>query len=230
MRRDASLQRTQLANKTGDRAAAFDPGATLAPNDVKHGYGLTVTGRLTPSPSESPSSSGRASPLQPYPSPRGHGPSHSRTAARVINGGGTITGTHQRLSAGDDFVSSPTKSSFGGDASSNSFIVGANKYARAGTTTVDRENNGGPTRLNPGATSMAGGSAGMTKENQDAHFLLETSAATEVKRGNFIAGVLDGHGVHGAKVSSFVRAKVAGEMETRHARARFSKMRPSVEP
>ena len=220
MRRDALLQRTQLANKTGDRAAAFDPGATLPPNGVKHGYGLTVTGRLTPSPSESPSSSGRASPLQPYPSPRGHGPYGSRAAVssngRVINGGGTITGTHQRLSAGDDFISSPTKSSFGGDGSnSNSFIVGANKYARAGNnTTVDRDNNANaPTRLNPGATSMAGGSSGMTKENQDAHFLLETSAATEVKRGNFIAGVLDGHGTHGAKVSSFVRAKVAGEME-----------------
>ena len=228
MRRDALLQRTQLANKTGDRAAAFDPGATLAPNGVNRSYGLTVTGRLTPSPSESPSSSGRASPLQPYPSPRGHGPYGSRAAVssngRVINGGGTITGTHQRLSAGDDFISSPTKSSFGGDGSSGSFIVGANKYARAGNnTTVDREHNGGPTRLNPGATSMAGGSSGMTKENQDAHFLLETSAATEVKRGNFIAGVLDGHGVHGAKVSSFVRAKVAGEMESRHTRARFSK-------
>ena len=70
-------------------------------------------------------------------------------------------------------MSSPTKSSFGGDGSSNSFIVGANKYARAGNnTTVDRDNNANaPTRLNPGATSMAGGSSGMTKENQDAHFL-----------------------------------------------------------
>ena len=69
------------------------------------------------------------------------------------------------------------------------------------------------------ASRPRGGSAGAAKENQDAHFHLDNSLGYEASRDgyeasdssdgahNFVAGVLDGHGVAGAKVSSFVCAK-----------------------
>ncbi|EGD74058.1 phosphatase 2C [Salpingoeca rosetta] len=58
-----------------------------------------------------------------------------------------------------------------------------------------------PPRPLIGVCSMAGGIAGVAKENQDSYFVLENPTQAS----DFVVGVLDGHGVHGEKASGFVR-------------------------
>ena len=66
--------------------------------------------------------------------------------------------------------------------------------------------------MDVGVYTMPGGAVGFTKENQDDHFVIPG-----VDRRNFIAGVLDGHGQQGKKVSSFVRTRLRQELELRTA-------------
>ena len=62
-----------------------------------------------------------------------------------------------------------------------------------------------------GTVTLAGGVNGVAKENQDSFFIIpggETGRA-----GDFAAGVLDGHGADGRRVSKFVAAKIKASLE-----------------
>jgi serine/threonine protein phosphatase PrpC len=56
-----------------------------------------------------------------------------------------------------------------------------------------------------GAATVAGGVNGVAKENQDSFFFVDGGVAAP---GDFAAGVLDGHGADGARVSKFVCSKI----------------------
>jgi serine/threonine protein phosphatase PrpC len=67
-----------------------------------------------------------------------------------------------------------------------------------------------------GTVTFAGGVNGVAKENQDSFFIIpggETGRA-----GDFAAGVLDGHGADGRRVSKFVAAKIKASLERYFAR------------
>ena len=250
MRRDPSPARAAFANKTGDRAAAY----AYASGESPGGGGPAaayVTGRLSPSAlntysrESSPGSSGRTSPSSSsypdaYPSPRGFGPKDDRRRddgsgsalessklGATVAAGGWGRGTNETkysntLSPGADFSSSPTRS-----PNDTGRFGRSNAYATGSVTSVTPS--GTPKSVPHGVASLAGGSAGAAKENQDAHFHLdsgyeasgyEASAADGAH--DFVAGVLDGHGVAGAKVSSFVRSKLASEIKAHSSSAGFS--------
>ena len=247
MRRDPSPARAAFATKTGDRAAAF--GATVTSRHGPNGQSAYVTGRLSPETSsfsssrESPGSSGRASPSSPYPdaypSPRGFGPKDDRYDERydgsAFESSNSNASHSNTLSPGTDFTSSPTRSPNG----TGRFERRSNPYAAArvggSVTSVTSAKVGTQSQSVPhGVASLAGGSAGAAKENQDAHFHLDNSLGYEASRDgyeasdssdgahNFVAGVLDGHGVAGAKVSSFVCAKISSEMKAKSKSSGFS--------
>jgi len=69
------------------------------------------------------------------------------------------------------------------------------------------------------ASCSAGGmDNGRSKENQDSSFLLERASDSGQSEGcDFLAGVVDGHGSHGGRVSHFVRRRLASEI-LRHRR------------
>ena len=202
-----------------------------------------------------------------YPSPRGFGPKELNRVGDSTNGSGSGMndaskfGTYSRgsngwgkrgdkqtnatnnarntLSPGSDFSSSPTRSPTG---LTGGFGRSTNPYAARGggsvMTSVTSVTSGTVQKSVPvGVASLAGGSAGAAKENQDAHFHLdrlgsepspgyEPSGSHETYQADgahdFAAGVLDGHGVAGAKVSSFVRSKIASEIEAQSRSAGFS--------
>jgi len=264
MRRDPSPARAAFATKTGDRAAAFGATVTSrhGPNGQSAYVTGRLSPEMSSfySSRESPGSSGRASPSSPYPdaypSPRGFGPKDDRYDERHdgseryesskfgnsksgSNGGwGNETNSNashsNTLSPGVDFSSSPTRSPNG----TGRFERRSNPYAaRVGgsVTSVTSAKVGTQSQSVPhGVSSLAGGSAGAAKENQDAHFHLDNSLGYEASRDgyeasdssdgahNFVAGVLDGHGVAGAKVSSFVCAKIAAEMKAKSKSSGFS--------
>ena len=60
-----------------------------------------------------------------------------------------------------------------------------------------------------GAATVAGGVNGVAKENQDSFFFVDGGAAAP---GDFAAGVLDGHGADGARVSKFVCSKIKASL------------------
>ena len=145
----------------------------------------------------------------------------------TVAAGGWGRGTNETkysntLSPGADFSSSPTRS-----PNDTGRFGRFNAYATGSVTSVTPS--GTPKSVPHGVASLAGGSAGAAKENQDAHFHLdsgyeasgyEASAADGAH--DFVAGVLDGHGVAGAKVSSFVRSKLASEIKAQSKSAGFS--------
>ena len=60
-----------------------------------------------------------------------------------------------------------------------------------------------------GAATVAGGVNGVAKENQDSFFFVDGGVAAP---GDFAAGVLDGHGADGARVSRFVCSKIKASL------------------
>ena len=192
-----------------------------------------------------------------YPSPRGFGPKDDRYDERHdgseryesskfgnsksgSNGGwgknetNSVTNSPNTLSPGADFTSSPTRSPNGTGRTERR----SNPYAAArvggSVTSVTSAKVGTQSRSVPhGVASLAGGSAGAAKENQDAHFHLDNSLGYEASRDgyeasdssdgahNFVAGVLDGHGVAGAKVSSLACAKISSEMKAKSKSSGF---------
>lgn len=60
-----------------------------------------------------------------------------------------------------------------------------------------------------GAATVAGGVNGVAKENQDSFFFVDGGVAAP---GDFAAGVLDGHGADGARVSKFVCSKIKASL------------------
>ena len=65
-----------------------------------------------------------------------------------------------------------------------------------------------------GTVTLAGGVNGVAKENQDSFFIIPFSSSGETSRaGDFAAGVLDGHGADGRRVSKFVAAKIKASLE-----------------
>ena len=66
-----------------------------------------------------------------------------------------------------------------------------------------------------GTATLAGGVNGVAKENQDSFFIVPGGEANRLKKnaGDFAAGVLDGHGADGRRVSKFVAAKIKASLE-----------------
>ena len=187
---------------TGPKGAQIERPSTYA-SGVNHGT-TRAAGYLPQShQSKKTAKTHEGGALQRGPPPKAKFPSGDASAASRSPGFGSMT-----IPRAGAHVPVPT---FRGDAASASPLSPLSPSAREGVST---RRNGGATRIPFGAHSMAGGTNGFSKENQDDHFVLGTGGGVSGDR-DFIAAVLDGHGVDGRKVSHFVRARLRSELEPR---------------
>ena len=127
---------------------------------------------------------------------------------RVTNGGSG--GSRARLASGSNRIAGAP---FANDPSPTSSAVAARRDAARAPTSIYSA-----ARL-AGTATLAGGVNGVAKENQDSFFIIPFSSSGETSRaGDFAAGVLDGHGADGRRVSKFVAAKIKASLERYFAR------------
>ena len=119
---------------------------------------------------------------------------------RVTNGGSG--GSRARLASGSNRIAGAP---FANDPSPTSSAVAARRDAARAPTSIYSA-----ARL-AGTATLAGGVNGVAKENQDSFFIIPGGKAD--RAGDFAAGVLDGHGADGRRVSKFVAAKIKASLE-----------------
>ena len=134
--------------------------------------------------------------------------SSSKSSFENLRGGlsGGSGGSGARLASGSTRI---TGASFANDPSPSPTV-----------SAVARRRDAAPTSMYSaarcaGTATLAGGVNGVAKENQDSFFIVPGGEANRLKKnaGDFAAGVLDGHGADGRRVSKFVAAKIKASLE-----------------